>query len=270
MPRFFTAGNPSFMARALKLLGSLSNLVPMKLFFLFLGFVVFGETQAQFNDSTFYMLRYSATGILNRTNDATSYALSNALRFGVRKKELALNSNTTWVYGEQQTRLTNNDFATSLDANWFRPSKPLYYWALANFESSFSLKVNMRTQSGVGLAYNFVDKPDFFINLSEGLLFEKANLRRDGIPDDVYSTWRNSFRLRLRYVHKQRITLESTSFIQHSLQQASDYIITSNNSILVKLHKGISFTSALKYDLVQRNRRENLLITFGFTAESFF
>src|SRR3982751_1005054 len=86
--------------------------------------------QAQFNDSTFYMVRYSSTGIINRTNETSSYAINNGLRFSLIKKSLALNSTSAWVYGQQQHQLTNNDFSTALDANWYRSNKKFYYWGL--------------------------------------------------------------------------------------------------------------------------------------------
>lgn len=225
---------------------------------------------AQFNDSTFYMLRYSATGIINRTNDASSYAINNGLRFSITKKTVTLNSSSSWVYGEQQRQLTNNDFSTALDANWYRSGKEFYYWGLGTYESSYSLKVNKRSQAGVGVAYKLVDRPEFFINLSDGILYEFANLKVNDTANDIYSTFRNSFRFRLRYIYKDRITLENISFLQSSLQQNDDYIINTTTNISIKLVKWISFTGALKYNKVTRNNRENLLVTFGVTAEKYF
>ncbi|MEO5893148.1 MAG: DUF481 domain-containing protein [Ferruginibacter sp.] len=225
---------------------------------------------AQFNDSTFYMVRYTATGIINRTNEASSYAINNALRFSITKKKITFNSASSWVYGEQQHQLTNNDFSTALDANWYRPGKKLYYWGLGTFESSYSLKVNNRVQMGAGIAYKLVDRPDFFINLSDGILYEFANLELTDSTKDIYSTFRNSFRFRFRYVYRDRITLENISFLQNSLQESDDYIISTTTNVSVRLVKWISFTSSLKYNKVTRNRRDNLLVTFGITAEKYF
>ncbi len=225
---------------------------------------------AQFNDSTFYLVRYAATGILNRTNDASAYAITNGLRFSVSKKSITLNSNTNWIYGQQQNRLTNNDFSTALDLNIFSKIKNLYYWGLGTYESSYSLRVNNRTQAGAGLAYNLVDRPELFINISDGILYEFADLKLNDSTNDVYSTFRNSFRFRLRYVIKDRVTFESTSFLQNAIQKNDDYIINSTTSLSVKLIKWISFTTALKFNKVQRTNRENFLLTFGLTAEKYF
>ena len=54
------------------------------------SFFSFVNVYAQFNDTTFYMLRYAATGILNRTNEASAYTIANGLRFSVNKKAISL------------------------------------------------------------------------------------------------------------------------------------------------------------------------------------
>jgi hypothetical protein len=210
------------------------------------------------------------TGIVNRTNDASSYTIANGLRFGVSKKAITLNSNTNWVYGEQQDRLTNNDFLTSLDLNIYSKLKNFYYWGLGTYESSYSLKVNNRTQAGAGIAYSIVDRPTLFINVSDGILYEFADLKLSDSTKDVYSTFRNSFRFRFRYVFKDRVTIESTSFVQNALEKNDDYILSSTNSLSLKIIKWISFTTLLKFNKVNRTNRENLLLTFGLTAEKYF
>src|SRR3712207_3470117 len=92
------------------------------------GFVV----RSQFNDSVHHYINFASTGIINKTNDGSSYILTNALRFNINKKNIRLNSTNSWMYGEQlQKRLTNNDFTSTLDFNLFHLHKKLpdfYYW----------------------------------------------------------------------------------------------------------------------------------------------
>ena len=225
---------------------------------------------AQDKDST-YFIRYGLNGILNRTNEASAYSLNNNLRFTVNTKDVVLNSNSNWLYGKQQKKLTNNDFYTALDVNRYFKQRKIYYWALTTYETSYSLKVNNRTQAGAGAAYNLVDKKDtFFINLSDGILYEFADLKINETSNDVYSTFRNSFRLRFRYKFNERVAVEGITFLQNSLSQKKDYIINSKTSVLIKLVKWISLTTSFNYNKVNRNNRENLLLTFGFTAEKYF
>ncbi|MDB5193898.1 MAG: hypothetical protein JWQ96_3461 [Segetibacter sp.] len=237
-----------------------------------LVFVYFSITSvsAQFNDSTFHMVRLASTGVINRTNDASSYALTNGFRFSTSKKSIVFNSSTNWLYGRQQDRLTNNDFATSLDFNWYHTFEHFYYWGLSNYESSFSLKVNNRSQLGLGAAYNIVDKKNTLVNISNGILYEYSDLKINDSTRNIYSTFRNSFRFRFRLAYNDRIVFDGVSFIQNSLEYKYDYILNSTTNLSFKLVKWMSLTSSLTYNRLNRTNRENLLLTFGITAEKYF
>jgi hypothetical protein len=241
------------------------------LILIFLLSTVSKQLLAQFNDSTFNYVRYATTGVLNKTNDASSFVINNAFRYGLKKKYTSLNSNTSWVYGKQEKNLTNNDFSSTLDFNIFNgDSAKLYYWGLMNYESSYSLKVNHRLQSGVGIAYNFVDTKDLFFNISEGMLYESSGLKLTDSTNDNYNTFRNSFRVRYRLTIKDLIVLDGTNFLQNSLKNGDDYIIKSVNSLTIKLRKWLGLTTAVTYNRINQTGRENLLFTFGLTAETYF
>src|SRR3954462_4453 len=117
--------------------------------FLFIIFGLFSSviTYAQLNDSIHHYVNFASTGIINKTNNGDSYVLTNGLKFNISKKNIRLNSTSSWIYGEQQKSLTNNDFISALDFNLSRPGSKFYYWGLANYEKSFSLKINNRIQA---------------------------------------------------------------------------------------------------------------------------
>jgi hypothetical protein len=226
---------------------------------------------AQFNDSVHHYVRYATTGILNKTNDANSFVISNAFRYGLKKKYTSLNSNSSWAYGQQKKTLTNNDFSTTLDFNIFNgDSAKLYYWGLMNYDNSYSLKINHRLQSGLGIAYNVVDTKDLFFNISEGMLYESSSLKITDSTNDVYNTFRNSLRVRYRLTIKEIIILDGVNFLQNSLKSGDDYIIKSVNTLTIKLRKWLGLTTSLTYNRINRTNRENLLFTFGLTAETYF
>lgn len=226
-------------------------------------------TEAQFSDSVNHHVSYAATGIINRTNDGSSYVITNALRLNINKKRVRLNSSSSWIYGEQQRRLTNNDFNSTLDFNLYQ-TKNFYYWGLGSYDKSYSLKINNRLQAGLGVAYSFVDKPDAFLNVSNGILFESSNLQLNDSTNNYYNIFRNSFRLRYRLAIKELIIFDGTHFIQNSLSDRNDYIIKSASSLTFKVQKWLGLTTAVTYNRTQQTRRENLLITFGLTAEKYF
>lgn len=225
---------------------------------------------SQFSDSVFHYVSYAATGVINKTNNASSYVLTNGLRFNINKKRIRLNSSNNWIYGEQQKRLTNNDFTSTLDFNLYKASSNFYYWGLANYEKSYSLKINNRLQAGLGLAYSIIDTTTAFLNVSDGILYENSSLKLNDSTNIYNSLFRNSFRLRYRFVIGNIVILDGTNFLQNALSNSNDYIIKASNSVSVKLRKWLNLTSTATYNRNQVTRRENLLITFGLSAEKYF
>lgn len=234
--------------------------------------LLFGATSlAQFNDSTHHHLAYTGTGIYNRTEASRSYLFTNSLRLGAKYSRVDGNAAASWIYGEQGKRLTNNDFTSAVDLNFHSVLPHLYYWGLGIYETSYSLRVSNRTQAGLGLAYNVLDRRDsLYLNISDGLLYEYSNLRTSDTMKELYSTIRNSLRLRMRIRLAQMLTFEATGYLQNSLQRREDYIIRSTASLSVKLRRWLSLTSALTYNKVARTQRENLLLTFGLGVENWF
>lgn len=227
-------------------------------------------TFAQFSDSVHYYVKYASTGSVNRTNDGNSFLLNNNLGFKISKKRISMNTAASYVYGKQDHSMTNNDVSAAMDVSAYRGEKKFYYWGLANYDKSYSLKINNRFQGGGGIAYDVIHRPNVTLNLSDGVLFEASDLYlQDTIPD-VYQTVRNSFRLSYKWVIKNMVVLEGANYLQNSLAHGNDYIIKCNNSLSVKLRSWLSVTAAMTYNKLNRTDRENLLINYGLTVEKFF
>lgn len=228
------------------------------------------KASAQFNDTTHYHAAFAPTGSLNKTNDGRSYLLNNILKFNVKKKDATLNFTNTWVYGKQNSTLTNNDYSSTLDFDLFKTFPHFYYWGLVNYNTSYSLKINNQLLTGLGIAYSIIDKPNAYVNLSDGVLYDKSYLTLIDASMDNYHTYRNSFRLNFRFNIKDRLILDSSSFLQNSFNDSSDYIIRSITNLSFKLEKWVSLTSSLNYARQNRTRSENLLFTYGLSFEKYF
>jgi hypothetical protein len=231
-------------------------------FFFFCVATAFG----QFNDSTFYRINVTSTGSINKTNDGRSYLLNNGLSFGVKRKDIVLNAANTFVYGNQNGTLTNKDFSSSLTFNLYKTLPKFYYWGLLNYNTAYSLKINNQFLGGLGVAYNFLDSKNSYLNLSDGILYDKSNL----LTNLDYNTFRNSFRLAFRFSFNDVVVIDGSNFLQNSLSNGNDYIIRSNTAVSFKLRKWISLTTALNYNRMNITRRENLLLTYGVTIDKFF
>lgn len=235
-------------------------------FLLFLRLAAF----AQFSDSTHYYVKYASTGSINRTEDGNSYLLNNMAAFKISKKKVVLNAGASYVYGQQDRAVTNNDVTAALDFNLYRLSHRFFYWGLASYDKSVSLKINNRFQGGLGAAYEIISKPNASLTLSNGILFENSDLfLKDTIPD-VYQTFRNSFRITYKWTIKGIIVLEGAHFLQQSFTNGDDYIIKSATSLSIKLRSCLALTAALNYNKLNRTDRESLLFNYGITVEKYF
>jgi len=227
-------------------------------------------TAAQFTDSTHYLVNYATTGSINKTNDGQTYLLNNAAKFGIKKKSFSLNFSNSWVYGKQDRQLTNNDFSSSLDFNLYSSAPHFFYWGLANYNTSKSLQINNQLLAGAGVAYSIYDRKDAYLNISDGFLFDSSDLVLTGDVRDVYQTYRNSLRVVFKFVIREYIILDNSTFFQPSLKRTDDYNFRSNSALSFKVSKWLSLTTALNYNRVSRTDRENLLFTYGLSFEKYF
>ena len=237
---------------------------------LFLFLILFKGASAQYTDSTSRYVGYTSSGSVNKTNDGDSYLLNNMVKFGLRKKSISLNASNSWIYGKQDQDLTNNDFSSTVDFNLYKTFPHFFYWGLANYNTSYSLKINNQLLAGLGAAYNLIDKSNTLLNISNGILYDKSDLYLSDTIRDVYHTFRNSFRLLFRLNIKNTFVLEGSGFLQNSLKEKSDYIVRTNTSLSVKLAKWLNFTTAYTYNKYNRTSRTNSLLNYGFTVERYF
>lgn len=234
--------------------------------FWILLFAGLGSIKAQYTDSTTYHLVLSAAGSINKTNSDVAYLLNNSLNFGIKRKSIVLNTSNTWLYGKQNQDLSNNDFSSTLNFNLYKTLPHFYYWGLLNYNTSYSLKINHQLLAGLGIAYNIVDKENFYINISNGILYDKSNL----LANEIYHTYRNSLRVQYRISIKELIVFDGNNFLQSSFDRKEDYIIRSVNKLGIKLRKWITLNTSLNYNKMNITNRENLNLTYGLTLDKYF
>ena len=190
------------------------SLVMYKSYLLFILFVFLSSISfAQFNDSVHHRFSFASTGTINKTQETSSYVLTNAAGYEVNKKKIGFNAGASWIYGQQDKKLSNNDVSVSSNLDFLKNVQKLYYWALLNFDESYSLKINYRFQSGVGVGYTFVNNPALNLVVSDGFLYETSDLTDPVLGKDIYQTVRNSFRVKYKWSFKNTVILQGTDFI---------------------------------------------------------
>jgi hypothetical protein len=238
---------------------------------IFLAVVFYSQLSfAQFNDSTNHHFSFATTGIINKTKETSSFVLNNAAGFSINKKKISQNTAVSWIYGKQQQKLSNNDLSVNADFDYLKNIQKLYYWALANFDESYSLKINYRFQTGLGIGYTVFKNPDLNLVLSDGFVYETSDLTDPIVGKDIYQTVRNSFRIKYHWAIKEILILDGSHFIQPSLISLKDYILKSNSTLTIKLNKWLGINASLGYNKISRTNRENLLMTYGLTVDRYF
>ncbi|MBS1525960.1 MAG: DUF481 domain-containing protein [Bacteroidetes bacterium] len=223
-------------------------------------------------DSTFH-LDFAGTGSINRATNDITYLFNNDLKFGVERHKFSLNFDNDWVYGTDHHVLTNNDYLSVLQADWLKPKNKsgLYYWALASYNTSYSLKVNSQALTGAGLAYNVFINTNAWFGISDGIVYDHSDLV---LPDSThlnYSTIRNSLRVLFHLVLKKDLLgMDETAFLQNSLRMGSDYIVRSATTLSLKLNKWLDLTSSLNYNQQTRTEASNLIFTYGLKFDKYF
>lgn len=238
---------------------------------IFISVILSSSVSAQFSDTIDYYVAANLAGNINKTTASVNYLFNNGAKFSIQKDKLALNTSNNWLYGENAGKLVNNDFTSSTDFNIYRKKNDRFnYWGLANYTSSYSLKIKNQFQGGAGVAYKLIDREEIMLRLSDGLLYETSNIALTDSTAQVYNTIRNSLRVQFRYKFKKLVSFESAAFWQPSLTYNSDYIVNINAGLNLKLLKWLSFTSKFNYIQVSRTNRENMLITYGIIIEQYF
>ena len=228
---------------------------------------------AQFNDSTHYYTNYTSTGSINKGSGVNTYLLNNLLKFQEQKKSVVLNFVNNWVYGRSNSTLTNNDFSSTLDFDLHKSIPHFYYWGLANYNTSISLRINRQILAGLGGAYSVVDKKNEILNFSDGLMYDASDLYLTylpGSPRYEYKTMRNSFRVMFKFTIKNIFVVDGSDYVQNSLSHFNDYIFRTTTNMSIKVNKWLAFTTSLNYNKMTTTHSENLLFTYGLTLEKYF
>lgn len=241
-----------------------------KIIFLIVIILYSSACFCQFNDSVHHHFTFGSTGIYNQTKDLKSFVLNNNASFEINEKRLSFSASGSWIYGKQQKQLSNNDVSVSGNVDYLKDVQKLYYWGLMNYDKSYSLKINYRFQSGIGVGYTFVKSPHLNFQVTDGFIFETSDLTDPARGKDIYQTVRNSLRIKYNWSYKNTFVLSGTNFVQPSIISLDDYILKFNNKLTVKLYKWLSLAATMDYNKISRTNRENLLLTFGVSIDEYF
>jgi hypothetical protein len=227
------------------------------------------DTVRHAKDST-YHVTLNSTGSINKVIGDVTYLFNNDLKFGLKKKSVTVSFENSWIYGIDHNVQTNNDYSSVLQFDLYKTIPHFYYWGLANYNTSYSLKIHSQALAGAGLAYSVLDRKNAYLNFSDGLVFDQSNLILPDSTHLVYHTMRNSFRINFKFSIKGIFEIDGSDFFQNSFTDGQDYIIRSTTSLSLKLTNWLDLTSSFNFNEQKRTESSNLIFTYGLKLDRYF
>jgi len=221
-------------------------------------------------DSVGYKVSLSSTGNFTRSNDLRGYLFNNIAKASRDGKNLFWQGTGGWIYSAQSGVKVNNDFTAVLESDVLKKRQRLYYWGMAAYDKSYSLKIDHRLQLGAGVGYTVVDNNKGTLVLSDGFLYERSELTDPELGYLNYDAWRNSFRVKYRWVPRTALTIGGSAFLQPSLFSWDDTVIKSVTTVSFKVNTWLSLATSCTYNRLTLTGRENLIVTYGVSMEHLF
>jgi hypothetical protein len=170
------------------------------------------------------------------------------------------------VYGESDDVKDENDFYSSFTMDLFY-NRMFSPFLLQLTEFSFGREIDLRSQSGAGLKYTFVNIPEIKASISAAGIFDYTNLREKPGNNDS-RTWRLSARLKFTLtLFNSSLILAHATFYQPSYKHLKNAIWRSDTELALPLTTFLFVSSTYSYiheDVVPAGvKKDDHMLTFG-------
>lgn len=216
-------------------------------------------------EKAIFKYRVSGDGNMSRGNvNRTLLILKGNFTYAHKGTDLSITP--TYMYGDQNGDLAENDYSTIVFGNFYQRQR-IYTWALGMVEHSHLRGVDFRTQDGGGIGFNFVPHTDTnAVSLTTGLVYEFVKYNTDSIIE----TWRSSTRFKGRHrFFKNKLRLSYEFYIQPSVVDINNFRARCNIALEFPLYKHLSFRTAIldSYESVvlPGKVQNDFAWTFGFS-----
>ncbi len=170
------------------------------------------------------------------------------------------------VYGESDNIKDENDFYSSFTMDLFY-NRMFSPFLLQLTEFSFGREIDLRSQSGAGLKYTFVNIPEIKASISAAGIYDYTNLREKPGNNDS-RTWRLSTRLKFTLtLFNSSLILAHATFYQPSYKSLKNAIWRSETDLSLPLTGFLFISSTYSYiheDVVPAGvKKDDHKLTFG-------
>lgn len=212
---------------------------------------------------------FKVAGLYLKGNTDKIFALSSA---EIKRADGILESiaMATLDYGETDGLKDENDLYSSLTFDFFY-DRMISPFALQQTEFGYSRQIDLRSQTGGGLKYTFVNIPELKASISAAGIYDYTNLK-DKPGNNDSRTWRLSARLKFHsLLFGGKIEISSVTFYQPSFKDFKNAIWRSESELSMPLTWFLKITVAYLYkheDVVPAGvKKSDHKLTFGLAVE---
>lgn len=229
------------------------------------------------SDTLKFQLKLSSTG---------TWQKGNVEQFTIRGKlELVTNATKNLVYKTQNNLLYQEfgNFKADNDINsrnyvYWKPSKKIYPFAIAYFQTNYRRKIDFRWFSGLGGTWQFYKDKNTILKFSTALVYENTDFLNSQFNQEEYngsnniSLWRST--IYVSGMHKmleEKFKIYYTAYWQPALGYSKNNRLQLDTGIEMPLWKNFNFLAQYTINneqvVVKNVKNIDRILTFGLSYQ---
>jgi hypothetical protein len=247
------------------------------LIFFVLPICLFAQTDE--SDTLKLQARLSLSGIFQGGNVQTVIFRANSdLSYKLWEKWVFKTQNS-FVYQEFGKQKADEDIL-SLNFLYFNPRKKVYPLLLGFVSTNFRRQIDVRTLLGGGVTFQLLKKGENWLKVALSSEYEQTEFNNDTFNRNAYNgtqtidTFRGTIWIKGKYhLFKKKLIFGHESYYQPSLERGDNYRWRVDLGLEIPLTKYLNFRTNFLHTfesiVIEGQRQEDSLLTFGFTVKNF-
>lgn len=250
-----------------------------KILYYFLFLPIFLSAQINESDTLNLKANLSLTGFYQGGNVETLiFRAKSDLSFKPLKKWVFKTKNS-YVYQEFGKKKADEDIL-SLNFLYFNPERKIYPLLLGFVSTNFRREINLRYLLGAGVTYQILNKKNNWLKLAISSEYEQTDFGKGNFNLSEYNgnkslnTFRGTIWVNGKYhLFKKKVIVNHEFYFQPSLEQSNNFRWQADAGLELPiwefLNFKINYLHTFESVVIENQKREDNILTFGFTLKSF-
>lgn len=250
-----------------------------KILYYFLFLPIFLSAQINESDTLNLKANLSLTGFYQGGNVETLiFRAKSDLSFKPLKKWVFKTKNS-YVYQEFGKKKADEDIL-SLNFLYFNPERKIYPLLLGFVSTNFRREINLRYLLGAGVTYQILNKKNNWLKLAISSEYEQTDFGKGNFNLSEYNgnkslnTFRGTIWVNGKYhLFKKKVIVNHEFYFQPSLVQSNNFRWQADAGLELPiwefLNFKINYLHTFESVVIENQKREDNILTFGFTLKSY-